>query len=128
MSTDPLGGFVGNLQSHNAYAYTLNNPINFADPSGASPCNYINSHAWLGAPNPAYICDPVSNFGRDPFAAFFSPVIFPGGETMLGTWFNWDHLVASDGLGWDRIAHLVLISNIKLRLPQRRSRWSAQDV
>ena len=33
-STDPLGGSVGNLQSHNAYAYVTNNPLNFADPLG----------------------------------------------------------------------------------------------
>ncbi len=63
LSTDPLGGSVGNLQSHNAYAYTLNNPMNLVDPSGLGPCNFINSHAWLGAPNPAAICNPVSNFG-----------------------------------------------------------------
>jgi len=34
MSTDPLGGSVGNLQSHNAYAYVLNNPLAYVDPTG----------------------------------------------------------------------------------------------
>lgn len=33
-STDPLGGSIGNLQSHNAYAYVANNPMNLTDPMG----------------------------------------------------------------------------------------------
>jgi len=37
-STDPLGGSIGSLQSHNAYAYVLNNPLNFTDPTGLGPC------------------------------------------------------------------------------------------
>jgi RHS repeat-associated protein len=37
-STDPLGGSIGSLQSHNAYAYTLNNPLNTVDPSGQWSC------------------------------------------------------------------------------------------
>ena len=31
---DPLGGSIGDLQSHNAYAYTRNNPLNAVDPLG----------------------------------------------------------------------------------------------
>ncbi len=38
LSTDPLGGGIGNLQSHNAYAYTVNNPTNLIDPIGLSGC------------------------------------------------------------------------------------------
>lgn len=38
LSTDPLGGAIGDPQSHNAYAYTGNNPLNFIDPSGMSDC------------------------------------------------------------------------------------------
>ncbi|HEV2195581.1 MAG TPA: RHS repeat-associated core domain-containing protein [Candidatus Acidoferrum sp.] len=34
LSTDPLGGSVGSLQSNNAYAYVVNNPMNLTDPSG----------------------------------------------------------------------------------------------
>ncbi len=34
LSTDPLGGAIGDLQSHNAYAYVLNNPANLVDPMG----------------------------------------------------------------------------------------------
>ena len=49
LSTDALGVSIGNLQSHNAYAYVVNNPVNFSDPSGLvcsgnaglgdTPCN-----------------------------------------------------------------------------------------
>jgi RHS repeat-associated protein len=38
LSTDPLGGFIGDLQSHNAYAYAHNNPANRTDPSGMTDC------------------------------------------------------------------------------------------
>ncbi len=34
LSTDPLGGAIGAPQSHNAYAYVTNNPLNLVDPSG----------------------------------------------------------------------------------------------
>jgi RHS repeat-associated protein len=34
LSTDPLGGSIGDLQSNNAYSYTANSPINFTDPAG----------------------------------------------------------------------------------------------
>jgi RHS repeat-associated protein len=60
LSTDPIGGSVGNLQSLNAYAYVLNNPANFTDPSGAvcsgnmgqnrdTPCNPANSGGGGGS-------------------------------------------------------------------------------
>jgi RHS repeat-associated protein len=40
LSTDPLGGGVGNLQSHNAYAYVVNDPLDLIDPTGMfyGPC------------------------------------------------------------------------------------------
>src|SRR5579859_902329 len=46
LATDPLGGLVGDLQSHNAYAYVLNNPMNLIDPSGMG-C--IGANGGVGA-------------------------------------------------------------------------------
>jgi len=40
ISTDPLGGSIGSLQSHNAYAYVANNPCNFVDPLGLATCTF----------------------------------------------------------------------------------------
>jgi RHS repeat-associated protein len=37
LSTDPLGGSIGNLQSHNAYSYSWNDPCNLVDPLGLNP-------------------------------------------------------------------------------------------
>src|SRR5262249_25400763 len=54
MSTDPLNGAVGNLQSHNAYAYVLNNPMNFRDPLGAQ-CQNAKSADACGKRDPSPI-------------------------------------------------------------------------
>ncbi|QGU96693.1 hypothetical protein GOM49_17815 [Clostridium bovifaecis] len=37
MNTDSLGGVVGELLSHNVFAYCKNNPIMYSDPSGHFP-------------------------------------------------------------------------------------------
>jgi RHS repeat-associated protein len=42
LSTDPLGGAIGNLQSHNAYAYVMNNPLALTDALGLDPCQGAN--------------------------------------------------------------------------------------
>src|SRR5262249_28853334 len=52
LSTDPIGGAISDLQSHNAYAYPFSNPVNCTDPAGIwcsadlggldAPCNSSN--------------------------------------------------------------------------------------
>src|SRR5579859_2990483 len=37
LTPDPIGGSIGNLQSHNAYSYVLNSPLNFTDQTGLDP-------------------------------------------------------------------------------------------
>ena len=63
LSADPLSGSVGNLQSHNAYTYTLNNPLNAVDPSGLDTittvgvlCRDVYARAHC-APMPPSACD-----------------------------------------------------------------------
>jgi RHS repeat-associated protein len=52
LSTDPLGGAIGDLQSHNAYAYTLNNPTNLTDPSGLHCVGSGWGHSFACDDNP----------------------------------------------------------------------------
>lgn len=55
LSTDPLGGAIGNLQSHNAYTYVQNNPLNSVDPLGL----------WCTGDGPG--CSRGVGGGGDPF-------------------------------------------------------------
>lgn len=57
LSTDPIGGAIGDLQSHNSYAYVLNDPLNFTDPTGL----YGTGHSpWDdGDSHPAPPCPPL---------------------------------------------------------------------
>jgi len=62
LSTDPVGGSTGDLQSHNAYAYTHNNPLNGTDPSGMVDC-HPEEGCWVfgtyfGPGNPGNGCSP----------------------------------------------------------------------
>lgn len=53
LSTDPLGGSIGDLQSHNAYAYVVNNPTNGTDPSGlCGPLGPTSGGAHTPCPDP----------------------------------------------------------------------------
>ena len=38
MTPDPVGGSLANPQSLNKYAYVLNNPLAFTDPTGLYAC------------------------------------------------------------------------------------------
>jgi RHS repeat-associated protein len=48
---DPLSGDAGNPQSLNHYAYTVNDPINLSDPSGACPVNDASFNGKLDCMN-----------------------------------------------------------------------------
>ena len=43
MSPDPLGGSLGNPQTLNKYAYAVNNPLKFVDPTGLYHCVWSES-------------------------------------------------------------------------------------
>ena len=43
LSPDPFVQFAGNLQSHNPYAYVLNNPATYTDPSGYNAKRYVGA-------------------------------------------------------------------------------------
>ncbi len=71
-STDPLGGSIGSLQSHNAYAYVMNNPLNLVDPSGTCPA-YSRS---------ANRCGPGGNMGGGGYSD--AAYIFDDSTVILG--------------------------------------------
>lgn len=48
LSPDPIGGLAGNLQSHNAYTYVVNNPTNLRDPVGFCPPSLFGPPCWGG--------------------------------------------------------------------------------
>jgi RHS repeat-associated protein len=47
ISSDGLLGQLGNVQSHNMYAYCANNPVMYSDISGYAP-KWIDTLAWIG--------------------------------------------------------------------------------
>jgi RHS repeat-associated protein len=60
LSADPHHGSIGILQSHNAYAYVVNNPLNAVDPSGLDTCGPPPQAANVGGgwQPPGGICTP----------------------------------------------------------------------
>jgi RHS repeat-associated protein len=91
VSPDPLAGNVGDPQSLNRYAYSLNDPINRSDPSGLcgddgiDDCGVIDpSLVWSGSSDPGFSdwfnWGPVS-FDTSSFSAFsaFDPSSFSNG-------------------------------------------------
>src|SRR5579859_4825678 len=69
LSPDPLAGDVTNPQSLNRYAYVLNNPTNFVDPSGMGLCD-------RNPDGPSCNHDPHFN---DAVSRFTGPSIFSFG-------------------------------------------------
>jgi len=87
LSTDPLGGSIGDLQSHNAYAYVANNPCNFVDPLGLATCTFnisIDNKAGLS------IEDLVT-------AAIETAAIFGQTDDGKGNWVNLNFSVGGSG-------------------------------
>src|SRR5260370_13178227 len=82
LSTDPLGGSIGDLQSHNAYAYTRNNPLNSTDPSGMSDCPDLKFECsdWLGLFGAAGV-DLFGGTPGDPLACAWAD--FWGGDCAI---------------------------------------------
>jgi RHS repeat-associated protein len=98
LSTDPLGGSIGNLQSDNAYTYVLNNPTDYIDPLGlycsldqiARGCR--QGAGWVGG-SFAFIDVPVYGWG-------FQTYTGTDGE-YLGTDWSYGLLGYGLGLGFD---------------------------
>jgi RHS repeat-associated protein len=96
LSTDPFGGSIGDLQSHNAYAYVLNNPTNFIDPLGLyCYVGQVGCHqgaSWVGG-SFAFIDVPVFGWG-------FQTYTGADGQ-YLGTDWEYGFLGYGLGLGFD---------------------------
>lgn len=93
LSTDPLGGSIGDLQSHNAYAYTRNNPLNSVDPSGMNECPDLKMGCMPSDECLSGFCGAagVDLFGGDPLGC--RTLDFWGGDCAI------ENRMASNVLG-----------------------------
>jgi RHS repeat-associated protein len=90
-SPDPLGGDVTNPQSLNRYAYSLNNPASFTDPTGLDgglglagwDCNAWNPYCTCDATDTEY-CGPPPPSSCSTFFGFICPPPAGGGPTEGG--------------------------------------------
>jgi RHS repeat-associated protein len=80
VSSDPIGGSVGNLQSNNAYAYVLNNPTDLVDPLGLDPKKKKKKNPPIGAAcrNPLAGCTPSLACMAEPYFSC------PGSDCSVG--------------------------------------------
>jgi len=84
LSTDPLGGGVGNLQSHNAYAYVVNDPLDLIDPTGMAygPCgpfdDFCSGSVPIDVPSCFFFPEACNSSSQGPTAPGV-PVANPGG-------------------------------------------------
>jgi RHS repeat-associated protein len=85
MSTDPLGGGIGDPQSHNRYAYVTNTPTSFVDPIGMNKCAPPMNQSL------PTICEG-GGYVNQGFEDFFS------GELSVEGFTSWDW-VANYGIG-----------------------------
>jgi len=83
LSTDPLGGVIGDLQSHNAYPYVENNPLNSVDPSGLGPCGLTSG--LFNLPN-NFPCDKLQGLPNLPLACLWCYVWNPLDLLGLEIW------------------------------------------
>jgi RHS repeat-associated protein len=91
LNADSYGGSIGDLLSHNVFAYALNNPVMYADPSGNIPWDTIIDVGWTVYEGVKAIISPteenMNNF-KWSLASIFIPYM-PGSYAKH----------AADGLG-----------------------------
>jgi RHS repeat-associated protein len=84
ISKDPFGGFDDSPQSQNPFAYALNNPVSFADPSGNAAIAI--PLAWLGLATIAALGIEAAEAPRDDLALAISDASVATGNFLRNAW------------------------------------------